>query len=122
MSVAKILKDQSAWVRQATRTIVRNRVTEADTKFPDEVRTRRRAQIQARITMLERQREQAAKRFETAIAEAKQELEQLGSAPDLRNLQAEAGTAPQAITESQSAGSEAAPRKSKKRRAPRARQ
>ena len=122
MSVAKILKDQSAWVRQATRTIVRNRVTEADTKFPDEVRTRRRAQIQARITMLERQREQAAKRFETAIAEAKQELEQLGSAPDLRNLQAEAGTAPQAVTESQSAGSEAATRKSKKRRAPRARQ
>jgi hypothetical protein len=78
MSVAKILKDQSEWVRQATRTIVRNRVTEADTKFPDEVRTRRRAQIQARIAMLERQREQAAKRFETAIAEAKQELEQLG--------------------------------------------
>jgi hypothetical protein len=122
MSVAKILKDQSEWVRQATRTIVRNRVTEADTKFPDEVRTRRRAQIQARIAMLERQREQAAKRFETAIAEAKEELEQLGSGPDLRNLQADAGTTPQAVAGSQGADSEATPRKSKKRRAPRARQ
>lgn len=122
MSVAKILKDQSAWVRQATRTIVINRPTEADATFPDEVRRRRKAQIQARIAMLERQREQAAKRFETAIAEAKQELEQLGREPDLRDSQAGARAAPRAAMESQRTDSEAKPRKSRKRGAPRAKQ
>jgi hypothetical protein len=119
MSVAKILKQQSAWLQQATKTIVLNRPTEAEAKFPEEVRKRRRAQIEARIAMLETQRKETAKRFEAAIAEAKQELEQLGPELDLRPSQAEAGAPPQEDGASQSAGAEAPP-KATKRRATRA--
>jgi len=91
MSVAKILEEQSAWLQQAAKTIGLDRPTEAEAGFPEEVRKRRAAQIKARIAALETQREDAAKRFNAAIAEAKQELQQLAAELDLRKAQANEG-------------------------------
>ena len=79
MSVAKILEEQRAWLEQATKSLTLDRPSEVEAKFPEEVRKRRMAQIEARIAALGSQRDEAVKRYEAAIAEAKLELKQLAA-------------------------------------------
>ncbi|MGE0257412.1 MAG: hypothetical protein AB7H71_12065 [Alphaproteobacteria bacterium] len=79
MSVAKILEEQRAWLEQATKSLALDRPSEAEAKFPEEVRKRRMAQIETRIAALGTQRDEAVKRYEAAIAEAKLELDRLAA-------------------------------------------
>ena len=77
MSVAEILKEQNAWLEQAGKTIVLSRPSEAQAAFAEDLRAKGKARIEVRIAALEAQRDAAAKRFDAAIAEAKEELKQL---------------------------------------------
>lgn len=77
MALDDIIKEHTAWLDEATRRPIFQRVTAADTGFPQELRDRRAKELAASIDALGRRRAETDARYAAAIASYKAELEAL---------------------------------------------
>lgn len=77
MKLDELLKQNATWLEQAKKRRVFDKVDESATKFPEEQRARRKADIEMRIDALTRRKEDAIASFDRAIASEKAELEAL---------------------------------------------
>ena len=77
MKLDELLKQNATWLEQAKKRRVFDKVDENATKFPDEQRARRKADIEARIDALARRKEDAIASYDRAIEGEKAELELL---------------------------------------------
>jgi hypothetical protein len=85
MSLDKLLKENAAWLEEAVKRRVFDKVDDATIKFPEEQRQRRMAELKARIENLSRRKEEAAASYDRVIALEKAELESLqGQTPPTR--------------------------------------
>ncbi len=91
MSLDKLLKENAAWLDQAVKRRVFDKVDDAAVNFPEEQRKRRREELQARIKDLSLRREETLASYDRAIALEKAELDNLEKAAP--------GPALQAVTE-----------------------
>ena len=72
-----LLKQNAAWLEQALKQRMSDKVDEKATKFPEEQRERRVAELKARIDELSRRKGDAAASYDRAIEREKVELESL---------------------------------------------
>lgn len=79
MKLEELLKQSATWLEQAKKRRVFDKVDENATKFPEEQRARRKADIEARIDALARRKEDAIASYDRAIENEKAELELLRS-------------------------------------------
>lgn len=87
MSLTKIFKEQRDWMDKAIKNIETQKMSEKILDFPETLKVKRRDDIQARISVLKKQKEEAIRRYDQAIAEQEKELVNLENAIDVRKLQ-----------------------------------
>jgi hypothetical protein len=74
MTLDELLKQQRAWLEQAMKRRPFDKVDEASTKFPEEQRQRRMADLKTRIGELKKRREESLASYDRAIALEEAEL------------------------------------------------
>jgi hypothetical protein len=77
MDLTDILKQHQVWLDKAKTPL--EKVTNTDTNLPLDVKQKRIQEITARIADFTRQKDDAAQRFDVAIAQQKEELSRLGA-------------------------------------------
>ena len=74
MTLDELLKQHTAWLEQAMKRRPFEKVDQAATKFPEEQRQRRLAELKVRIGELQRRKKEAAASYDRAIALEEAEL------------------------------------------------
>ena len=86
MSIAKLLKEQRDWLNSATKNIDIKKVTEKNLDFSEKLKLRRKDDIKEKIATLKRQKEEAIKRYDQAIADQDKELIRIEKEISLKDL------------------------------------
>jgi hypothetical protein len=77
MTLDELLKQNTAWLEQARKRQLFDKVDAKAVNFPEEQRARRMAELKARIDDLSRRKEESATSYDRAIALEKAELDRL---------------------------------------------
>jgi hypothetical protein len=88
MSLDKLLKENAAWLDQAVKRRVFDKVDEAAVNFPEEQRRHRMAELQSRIKDLSLRKEETVASYDRAIALETTELQNLEKAAPSPAVQA----------------------------------